>query len=168
MATTAKTSAKTPTAKPAVKTLKAAEPSRHALALYAFLRTEWDRLDVLPTIWCRQHGIPDPTVLRWARGVEPDMRSLRRVAEALGRSLLDVLVAGEYLTPDEAAGHVPTPVMVDARKAVQLDPDVDDVLTEAVLSMMDSYEAILEHAARRIETTTGGKRGAKTRRRVEG
>lgn len=162
---------KAPAKAPAKKAAKApalvAEPSRHALAIYRFLRQEWDRLDVLPTVWCRQHGIPDPTVLRWGRGIEPDFRSLRRVADALGRSVLDVLVAGEYLTPEEANGHIPSPVMIDARKAIELDDSIDEVLTEAMLSMMDQYELIMAHAARRVESTTGGRRGARTRTRIE-
>jgi hypothetical protein len=138
-------------------------PSQNAIRLFRWLETEWDRMGVLPTIWCRQNGIPDPTVLRWQHGTEPDFRSLQRVAAALGRSIIDLLLVGGYISEEEANGHLPQPIVLDAEVAIRKDPRISDVLAEAMLRLWENYEEIEAGIAKRIESKTGGVRGTRSR-----
>lgn len=115
--------------------------SKHATKLYAFLQKEWDAMGIAPTTWCRTVGIPDPTVYRWKTGVEPDMKSMRRVAEALERPLVDVLLAAGYVTPAQVGGHIPELRRPhDLREALEKDQSVDAGLREAIRQMLDAFE----------------------------
>lgn len=124
--------------------------STHALALYSFLQKEWDAMKIAPTTWCRQVGIADPTVYRWRQGVEPDMRSLKRVAEALGRPVLDILVAAEYVTPEEAKGHIATPRSYDVLEAIRLDQSISDNCREAMRQVYDAFALVESGRAKRV------------------
>lgn len=124
--------------------------SKHALALYAFLVEEWDAMQIAPTTWCRQVGIADPTVYRWRQGVEPDMRSLRRVAEALGRPIVDILVAANYLQPDEVGGHVAVPRSYDVLEAINLDQAISDQCREALRQVYDAFTLVESGAAKKV------------------
>lgn len=136
-------------------------PSKQASALYAFLEKEWDAMKIAPTRWCREAGIADPTVYRWKHGVEPDMKSIRRVAEALGRPVLDVLVAAGYVSSEEANGHIPGPRSYDLREALRLDENFSPAIREALAQTLDGMLAIEAGTARKVKVRA--KRGNTTR-----
>lgn len=142
-------------------------PSEHAKQLFTWIQGEADAMGITLTAWCRKMQIPDPTVLRWKKGIEPDFRSLQRVANVMGRSILDVLLAAGYIGPDEAKGHVPQPMLVDARQAIKADPSLSEMLASHLLEIMDRYEEMEAGFSQRAETITkGGRRGVRTRTRT--
>jgi hypothetical protein len=131
--------------------------SKNAQSLFAFLEEEWDRMGLKPTAWTRKVGIPDATVLRWRDGIEPDMRSLKRIAEALERPLVDVLLAAEYITPDEVSGYVPQPRSYDLLEAIELDPKLSDGEREALRQVHDAFRLVESGQVRkkRVRGRTG-------------
>lgn len=139
-----------------------ATKSDQAIALYRFLETEWDAMDIRPTAWCRSVGLADATVLRWRDGVEPDLRSLRRVAEALGRPLLDLLVASGYVTEEEAGGYVVPPRSYDLLEAIQLDQSISDGEREALRQVHDAFAMVGAGKAKKV-TVRGTRSGGSSR-----
>lgn len=77
------------------------EVSPHGLALFAYLQAQATAAGMAVTTWCRKIGISDSTAWRWSDGVEPDMRTMRKLAEGLGVPLRDILVAAKYLGREE-------------------------------------------------------------------
>jgi hypothetical protein len=137
--------------------------SKHALALYAFLEKEWAAMKTGPYAWCREVGIADPTVFRWKQGVEPDMRSLRRVAEALGRPVLEILIAVRYVSVAEANGHVVAPPpSYSVLEALERDQSISDDVREVLRQVYDSVMAIESGAAKKA--TVRRKRGVTSTR----
>lgn len=116
--------------------------------MYAFLQQEWDAMGIRPTAWCRKVGMADATVLRWRDGVEPDLRTLRRVAEALGRPLLDLLVAAGYVTSAEAGGYSVPIRSYSLLEAIELDRSISDGEREALRQVHDAF-ALVEAGRRR-------------------
>jgi predicted transcriptional regulator len=94
----------------------------HGLELWQFLESEWERLGTRPTAWSRQANIPDATMLRWRDGVEPELRNLRRVANALNRPLVEILLAAKYVTPKEVNGQQIMERVYSVPEAIALDP----------------------------------------------
>jgi len=106
--------------------------SPNARALYAFLEREWAAMDIRPTAWCRKVGLADATIFRWRdEGCEPDMHTLKKVADALERPLIDVLIAAEYIPLDEAGGYEVPDRTYDLLEAIRLDPELSDGEREA-------------------------------------
>jgi transcriptional regulator with XRE-family HTH domain len=59
---------------------------------------EWSAADL-----ARESSVSEARITEWKNaGMRPSIPSARRVATALGVPLLDVLVAAEHLTPEEA------------------------------------------------------------------
>jgi hypothetical protein len=137
-------------------------PSKHATALYAFLEKEWAAMKIAPTTWCRQVGIADPTVYRWSQGVEPDMKSIRRVAEALGRPVIDVLVAAGYVSAEEAGGHVPAPRSYSLIDGLNLDTTYSPEIREALRQVLDAMLLVETGAAKKVKVRT--RRSVSTKR----
>lgn len=51
----------------------------------------------------RRMGVKQSTISRWSsEGNVPSLKTMRLVAQALGISILEVLAAGGYITPEEA------------------------------------------------------------------
>lgn len=96
------------------------EKSSEAIQLFRFLQAECDRMDIKITTWGRKNDIADATIIRWRQGVEPDMRSLRRVAKALDRPLWEVLVAAGYVDPEDVGRDI-SPREYDVADAIRLD-----------------------------------------------
>jgi hypothetical protein len=116
----------------------------HGKRLAEFLASEWASMGITRGTWCRENKIPDSTVMRWARGVEPDMRNLRIVAGALGRPLVDVLLAAGYLHPSDVNGRQvspPTPRQ-SVEKAIEEDPTLSDAMRELLRSTYNGGRAI--------------------------
>src|SRR4051812_48970834 len=83
----------------------------HGRALTRWLNQIWESEGTNANKWAREHGFSGPTVHRWGVDTDPTtIDMLRKIADALGRPLLDVLVMGEYITADEAAGHDVAPI----------------------------------------------------------
>jgi hypothetical protein len=82
----------------------------HGAKLSRYLEKVWEHQSTTRGAWCREHRIPDSTVLRWGIGVEPDMRNYRAVAEALGFTLVQVLeIAGEIPPQEKGKAREPAP-----------------------------------------------------------
>ena len=132
--------------------------SAQARALFDFILAECNAQQIALTTWCRGAGIPDPTVLRWREGVEPDMRSLRRVAVALDRSLIDILVAGGWITREEANGHVPQIRSYDLSEAIRLDTKISDAEREAHRQLQQAFAMVESGAKKRVRVTNTTRR----------
>lgn len=122
-----------------------ATTTNHGKELAAFLQREWDDLGVTRGEWCRMAGIADSTVMRWKAGTAPDISNLRAIADALGRSLPEILIAGRYMTEEESRGLVvrrsPPPSM---RDTIARDPDLTDVEREVLRQMLDGVLMLRE------------------------
>ena len=132
--------------------LRMGTESANAKALYAFLEQEWARMGIRPTAWCRKVGLADATVLRWREGIEPDLRSLKRVAEALERPLIDILVGARYVTSEEAGGYVVAPRCCDLLEAIRLDPELSDGEREALRQVHDAFALVEAERAHRTRS----------------
>jgi transcriptional regulator with XRE-family HTH domain len=110
----------------------------HGAALSRFLAAEWAALGTNRARWCRQHGLSDSTVLRWSQGSSNiDMAQMNAVARALGRPLVDILLAARYLTPEEVGGRHATPREPTAAvDAIRADPGLSDTMRAALLAVL--------------------------------
>jgi hypothetical protein len=117
--------------------------SEHGPALYAFLEAEWAALGTNQNAWSWQHGLQGPTVSRWARGTEPSFAAMRAVAHALGRPMLDVLVAAKMITEDEAGGVTTGPTAAPSIDvAIERDPTLTDWEREQLRSFRGALHAV--------------------------
>jgi transcriptional regulator with XRE-family HTH domain len=125
--------------------------SPYAQALYSFLEREWEAMDIRPSAWCRRVGLADATVLRWREGEsEPDMRTIRRVADALERPVIDLLVAMGYVTRREAGGYEPPARTYDLLETIRLDPKLTDGEREALRQVYDAIRLVNSGKARKV------------------
>ena len=93
----------------------------------------------------------DATVLRWRDGdAEPDMRTLRRVAEALGRPLIDVLIAAGYVDPEQAGGYAVPIRSYSLLEAIELDRTISDGEREALRQVHDAFALVQSGQRRRV------------------
>lgn len=109
----------------------------HGARLTRFLEKEWDAMHTTRAAWCRKAGLADSTVLRWERGVEPDMRNLQLVADGLDRKLIEVLYHAGYIDEaDMRLRTIPAPrERVDLEVAIRTDRTLDDTSREALLAI---------------------------------
>jgi transcriptional regulator with XRE-family HTH domain len=116
----------------------------HGAALYAYLSAYWRAHGTNQNAWCDAHpGIQAPTVSRWARGTEPSLSALRKVADALGISMLDILIAADVITEAELDRPAPAaPAAPSFLDAVRLDPDLTDREREIYPEMRAAFAAV--------------------------
>jgi len=115
-------------------------PSPNAHALYAWLETEWANMGIKPTAWCRKVGLADATIFRWRdEGCEPDVATLKKVAEALERPLIDILIAANYITPDETGGYKAPERTYDLLETLRLDTGLSPHEREAHRHLHDAF-----------------------------
>lgn len=126
--------------------------------LYAYLAEHWTALGTNQNAWCDAHpGIHAPTVSRWRTGTEPRLPAFRQVADALGVSVVDVLVAAGVLRSDEVGGRVATaPVPASLDVALRTDPTLSDDLRKAVRDIVRAWRNVESGEA---ETVTRKGRG---------
>jgi transcriptional regulator with XRE-family HTH domain len=134
----------------------------HGAALSRFLAGEWAALGTNRSRWCRQHGLSDSTVLRWSQGSSNiDMAQMNAVARALGRPLVDILLAARYLTPEEVGGRqVTVRQPIAAADAIRTDPALSDTMRAALLAVLRTGTSV-ESGEREV---AGGVVGAPARR----
>lgn len=129
-------------------------------ALYRYLQAYWTAKGTNQNAWCDEHpGLHAPTVGRWRNGSEPKLNALRKVAEALGEPVIQILVAAEVLTPEEAHGieaHPYTPTFDDA---VRSDPTLTDRERELYPQMREAFRAV--QAGETESVTIGSQRARK-------
>lgn len=134
-------------------------------SLYAYLSEYWRAHDTNQNAWCDQHpGIQAPTVSRWRTGTEPRLSALRDVADALGRPLLEILVAAGILTPEEAGGYVvPAPEVPSIDAAIKLDPNLSDLQRRTLRDILKSLRDVESGRAKSssFESGTPGRRRRK-------
>lgn len=135
--------------------LRMGSPSKEAIALYRWLQTEWDAMDIAPTAWCRKVGFSDATVLRWRDGIEPDLRTLKKLAVALERPLLDVLIKAGYVKRNEVGEYQVPPRTYDLLETIRLDPTLSDGEREALRQVHDAFALV--GSGRRRKVTVRGK-----------
>lgn len=78
-------------------------------ALFRYLEALWEAEGATPTQWALRHGLSGPQLTRWKSGQTPGIEYFRRIADATGRPILDVLVGAEVLSSDEAGGYEVAP-----------------------------------------------------------
>jgi transcriptional regulator with XRE-family HTH domain len=111
----------------------------YGMNLTRYLEAEWDGLGTTRGAWCRKVGLADSTVLRWAQGIEPDMKNLRLIAPALGLTLTQVLVICGYETEQNAKVKAPEPrTRPTVAEAIELDPTINDDERAALRAMHDA------------------------------
>lgn len=130
-------------------------PPPYGMDLHDFLQKEWDHMGTTRGAWCREAGIPDSTVHRWGQGIEPDMRSLRLVAEALHRPLVDVLQGAGYLDKKTLHREIPPRETPSVLKALQPpdkggDPTLSPVVREALLQIYERLTLVESGQARSV------------------
>jgi hypothetical protein len=128
----------------------------HGKRLAEFLASEWAAKGITRGTWCRENKIPDSTVMRWARGVEPDMRNLRIVAAALDRPLVDVLLAAGYLSPSDVNGRQvspPTPWQ-SVDRAIEEDPTLSDALRQLLRDSLAGGRLIEARKAKAVKISS--------------
>ena len=69
---------------------------------WAWLQRHLDERGWTPSDLARHAKINRSIISRWREGAQPEVPTARALAAALGRPLLEVLVAAELLTPEEA------------------------------------------------------------------
>lgn len=123
----------------------------HGQALHRFLEQEWAALGVTRGAWCRSNGISDSTMVRWQQGTDPDYRLMRQVADALDRSMLEILIAGKYIRPEEVDGlGVPPRQQVSVSEAIRLDPSLTDEARDALRLLLKAFQAVESGRAKKV------------------
>jgi len=69
---------------------------------WAWLQRHLDERGWTPSDLARHAKINRSIISRWREGAQPEVPTARALAVALGRPLLEVLVAAELITPEEA------------------------------------------------------------------
>lgn len=117
------------------------DPTEYGPRLYAYLEAFWRANNTTANAWCDQHpGIHGPTLHRWRNGAEPKLSGCRAVADALGVSLVDLLLASGVIRKDETEGRDPVhfaPPSLDA--ALKHDESVSPRLRGILRDMVKQY-----------------------------
>jgi len=113
-----------------------------------------------PTELGRASGVDQSVISRWLNeGRTPQVDQLRKIATPLRATMLDLLIAAGYVSPDEL-GVTETPssaVVADVAEAIKGDAALID---EARLHLLNQYELL-----RRLSPETSVPRGRKTAKR---
>lgn len=107
----------------------------------------------------RTTGLNDSAISKWRRGAAaPDVASCRRIAQAIHRPLLEVLVAAGHLSSEEAKLKAPPPtpqrpVSEEAARLARLQKVLDDPATpekvkERLRALLGVAEDMAEETAR--------------------
>lgn len=113
-----------------------AQRGAHGRSLMAFVDNELVALGEAPTSWARRHDITASNLGKWRDGdMDPTLPALEDVAAALGRPLVDLLIAAGYITPDEVGGRtvMPTPPP-DVSHAIENDSSLTEVERQVLRS----------------------------------
>jgi len=114
----------------------------HGQELHHFLQREWAAQGTTRGAWCRASGFADTTLVRWSQGTsEPDTRTLRQIADALGKSLIDIMLEAKYITPEEAKDLVFQRADPNLEEAIRLDPSLSDAHREAHRKLFQAFRA---------------------------
>jgi hypothetical protein len=109
-------------------------------ALYDWLERYWAANGLSPSGWSKLVGLSPSTVLRWAHS-DPDISSLRAIAQATGMTMIELLVIAEIITPDEANGIVPReplePAPYSVEDAIDHDPQLSDQERKVLRAALD-------------------------------
>lgn len=113
------------------------ETENHGVLLTRYLEKEWDALYTTRGAWCREHGLPDTTVYRWSQGVEPDIGTMMKIADALGRKLVEVLYHAGYVDESDLRLRTVAPPRerIDVIGAIRTDPELTDQQRQALLAV---------------------------------
>lgn len=128
------------------------DPGEWGPRLYAYLETHWQASGTNANAWAdRNPGIQGPTLSRWRSGTAPSLPAMIAVADALGVTLVDVLLACGVLAPADVDGRTATqPAAPNIDVAIEHDPSLvrwqRDRLTE-ILAAMRQVEAGADVAA---------------------
>lgn len=119
------------------------DPAEYGPRLYSYLERHWHALGTNANAWAGQHpAIQGPTVSRWKAGSIPSLPAMRAVADALGVTMLDVLVASGVVDPKDAKRELrePPPPSIDA--AIAKDPELTDLQRRTLGDILESLRAV--------------------------
>jgi hypothetical protein len=110
--------------------------------LHAYLEKWWQRLGTNSNAWSYANGIQGPTVSRWKSGTVPSLQAMLTVANALGVSMFDVLVAAGVVDKRELGREVvePGPCTVDA--ALKTDPSLTELQRRTLTEMLAAIREV--------------------------
>ena len=124
--------------------------------LYRYIERHWLAEGSNRNAWCDAHpGMQAPTLVRWSKGTAPDVVWYRRVADALGKPILDVLVGSGVITEGEANGYAvaePSTSYSSFLDAVARDPELTERERETYPEMRAAFAEIASGQAASVET----------------
>lgn len=136
------------------------QPARgeHGRALMAFLNQEVEALGESPTGWARRNDIAATNLGRWRDGtVDPTLDVLEQIAIALGRPVIDLLIAAAYMKSEDVGGRTVLPLPAPSvTTAIELDPE-----------FVESERAILRAAVTFVMGTRNGTTEQRTAIKIE-
>nr|QOL00369.1 hypothetical protein [uncultured organism] len=103
-----------------------------------FLDHELAGLGEAPTGWARRNGITPTNLGKWRDGLDPTLESLEELAIALGRPMVDLLLAAGYITKADVAGRTVTPTpLPNVSDAIERDPQLSNAARAILRGALD-------------------------------
>ena len=123
--------------------------------LYAYLEAYWRANGTNANAWSGAHvGIEAPTLSRWRGGSVPSLTTMRTVADALGLSMLDILLIAGIVDASEATGQPPTPPVLSVDAAIKSDPDLTPFQRKTLADILDALRRVESGEVDRVEQTS--------------
>lgn len=131
------------------------DESEYGPRLYAYLEQHWRALGTNANQWTGQHPeLQGPTVSRWRTGSVPKVAAMRAVADALGVSLVDVLVAAGVLDKREVGRDAATPPAPTIDAAIANDPSLHPRLRQTLRDLVDAWRSVDGGQSERVRRTS--------------
>jgi hypothetical protein len=110
------------------------------------------------------NGIPPKNFTDWKGGAVPGLGKLQQVAEALGRPLVDVLLAAHVLRPDDIGGReLPRTSTVTPQQAIKASSWIPREDKLFLIKTLDRLEADSDGPLKVESGEPGARRGRKRR-----
>lgn len=134
--------------------------------LYAYLEDYWREQGTNANAWTAQHpGVQGPTVSRWKVGaVVPSLQAMQAVADALGVTMLDVLIAAGVVDVGEVGRDAARAVVPDIDSAIAADPALADWQRRNLREFLDALRRVEAGAGQASKTRAQDPRRPRTRK----
>lgn len=103
--------------------------------------------------FCISRGIDYNRAVQWQSGAEPRMGHLQRVAEALGLTLLQVLVIAGFISEDEAGGAGVVPPRPSLDEAIAYDGSLSEDSKDTLRRIVAGLRAVESGEAEQAKVT---------------
>lgn len=131
------------------------DESEYGPRLYAYLEQHWRALGTNANQWTGLHpDLQGPTVSRWRTGSVPKIAAMRAVADALGVSLVDVLVAAGVLDKREVGRDAAAPPAPTIDAAIANDPTLHPRLRQTLRDLVDAWRSVDSGHAAKVSRTS--------------